>query len=523
MPVSVDFLSSLYNRSSCYADRLTPEEIDAINVPTVLEEAVRKWLLAKKDVVLLGNPGDGKTHLLSRLRDVLKRVKADVVLDATAEQDYARIVRRWKAASAARRPFGLAINQGPLNQLLLEQSHRVPQLAELADQLRTLLYYDEVPTTPKKVFAVDLNLRSVLTPEIIHYALQNLLKPELLDSCPECFADDTTDVALNRRALTHPQVKDRLVKLLVAASYSGRHVSMRDLQGFLSYVLFGGRTVRQIVKEPSNRDFRYFNRCFQGVGELFDAVRDVFEPERATVPELDEHLWENTGVRDGWLFDRPPLTPDHVVDAWDQFTTLKRQYYFEHEDGEKLLGLRREDGGASLAAVIAGGAAGVERNLPAVLKAINIFFCPERHEDGMHLRLWGAQHYDGHTARVLASCYHISKDKFALQLPKLAPWLTEAVDYSPDHILLRYRGKSARPIGLRIDHGLWRALMLAGRGLPFSLRSPQHSQALQTFLARLYPLEATQQSLDNVYLFNVGSNRVSRVMVDRQNGVYAQP
>ena len=97
---------------------------------------------------------------------------------------------------------------------------------------------------------MDLNLRSVLTPEIIHHALQNLLKPEILDSCPECFADDTTDVALNRRALLHPQVKDRLVQLLVAASHSGRHVSMRDLQGFLSYVLLGGRTVARDDQGP---------------------------------------------------------------------------------------------------------------------------------------------------------------------------------------------------------------------------------------------------------------------------------
>lgn len=523
MSVSVDFLSSLYNRGSCYADRLTPEQLDAINVPTALEESLRKWLLAKKDVVLLGNPGDGKTHLLSRLRDVIGRVKADVVLDATAEKDYDRIARRWKAASNAGRPFCLAVNQGPLNQLLLTSSSRIAQLEELDVQLKTLLYYDEAPTAPKKVIAVDLNLRSVLTPEIIHYALQNILKPEILDGCPECFSDETSDAALNRRALLHPRVKDRLVKLLIAASYAGRHISMRDLQGFLSYLLFGGRTVLEMVKDPSNRDYRYFNRCFQGVGELFDAIRDVFEPERATLPEVDEHLWENTGVRDGWLFERPPLTPDHFDDAWDQFTTLKRQYYFEHEDGEKLLALRRDDSGTSLSAVISGGASGVERNLPTVLKAINTFFCRERHEDGTHLRLWGAQQYDGHTPRVLASCYQITKDRFELQIPKLAPWLIEAIDYTPDHILLRYKGKSAHPIGLRIDHGLWRALMLAGRGLPFGLRSPQYSQAIQTFLTRLYPFEATQQSLDHVYLFNIASNRVSKVMVDRQNGVYAQP
>ena len=99
-----------------------------------------------------------------------------------------------------------------------------------------------------------------------------------------------------------------------------------------------------MIKDPSNRDFRYFNRCFEGVGELFDAVRDVFEPERATVLNWTNTCGRTPGVRDGWLFDRPPLTPDHLDDAWEQFTTLKRQYYFEHADGEKLLALRREDG-----------------------------------------------------------------------------------------------------------------------------------------------------------------------------------
>ena len=92
----------------------------------------------------------------------------------------------------------------------------------------------------------------------------------------------------------------------MAASYAGRHVSMRDLQGFLSYMLLGGRLVREMLKNPSDRDYRYFNLCFEGEGELFEAVRDVFLPERATTPEVDEHLWENTGVRDGWFFDKSP-------------------------------------------------------------------------------------------------------------------------------------------------------------------------------------------------------------------------
>ncbi len=521
MSLSVEFLSGLYNKHSCYADRLSQEQLTAIHIPTGLETAVRKWLTAKKDVVLLGNPGDGKTHLIRQVDDVVQRVKAEVILDATAEKDYNKLIRKWKAASDASRPFCLAINQGPLNQLLSLKSGAIPQLDEVAQQLRSLLYYDDAPKTPRKVVVVDLNLRSVLTPTIIQRALQNILKPDVLDACSECFGDETSDVSLNRTALVHPQVQERIVQLLTAASFTGRHVSMRDLQGFLSYMLLGGRTVAEMLREPSALISRYFNLCFDGEGELFDAIRDVFEPERATLPDLDEHLWENTGVRDGWLFGRPPFTPDHLDDAWELFSTIKRQYFFEHADGGKLLGLHRDDNASFFDALSTGGT-GAERHLPRVLKAINSFFCPERDEDGLSLRLWGAQQYDGHSPRVLVSCYQVARDKFELLVPKLAPWLTDAMDYRPDHLLLRYRGKSAQPVGLRIDRGLWRALSLAARGMPMGLRSPQYAKSLQTFITQLYRLEANPQPVENVFIYNIGLNRLTRVTVDRHNGVYAQ-
>ena len=521
MSLSVEFLAGLYNKHSCYADRLTSGQLEAIHIPTGLETAVRKWLLAKKDVVLLGNPGDGKTHLIRQVDDVVKRVKADVVLDATAEKDYGRLIRKWKTASDASRPFCVAINQGPLNQLLSIKSGALPQLDEVSHQLRSLIYYDDPPKTPRKVIVVDLNLRSVLTPDIIQRALQNILKPEVLDACPECFDDETSDVSLNRTALVHPQVQERVVQMLTAASYTGRHISMRDLQGFLSYTLLGGRTVGEMLRQPSSLFYRYFNLCFDGEGELFDAVRDVFEPERATLPELDEHLWENTGVRDGWLFGRPPSTPDHNEDAWEMFAAIKRQYFFEHEDGGKLLGLHRDDNAEFFDALSIGDTS-AERHLPRVLKSINAFFCPERDEDGLSLRLWGAQQYDGHSPRVLVSCYQVMRDKFELLVPKLAPWLTDAVEYRPDHLLLRYKGKGSQSVGLRIDRGLWRSLALASRGMPMSLRSPQYSAALQSFITQLYRLEGKPQPMENVFIYNIGLNRLTRVTVDRHSGVYAQ-
>ena len=59
------------------------------------------------------------------------------------------------------------------------------------------------------------------------------------------------------------------------------------------------------------------------------------------------------------MFSARRLKPD----AWEQFMTLKRQYFFEHEDGEKLLSLNRDDDAKFFEAVGSGGAS-TDRSAP---------------------------------------------------------------------------------------------------------------------------------------------------------------
>lgn len=208
MPVSIDFLSGLYNRHSCYADRLTLEQLEAILVATPVETTLRQWIKAKKDIVLTGNPGDGKTFLLRRLNEEIAKVKGDQVLDATSEKDYSTIVTRWRKARKAKRPFFLAINHGPLNRMLQLYATGDPVLQELKRQLNGSLHYgDAIPKNPQGVVVLDLNLRSVLTRGIIEAALDNLLRDQNFADNP-FFSDDANDGTRNRHALVHPQVRE---------------------------------------------------------------------------------------------------------------------------------------------------------------------------------------------------------------------------------------------------------------------------------------------------------------------------
>lgn len=432
---------------------------------------------------MTGNPGDGKTYLIRRLEKEISKVQADTILDATAESDYADIVARWKRAHSGDRPFILAINHGPFSRLMALFGSKHDFLREVKRQLKTTVYYDSTPPKPsKQIMVVDLNLRSVLTREIIEAALDNLLRAENFEDC-SAFDDSATDACRNRAAMQDPQVRERLIRLLTAASHTARHVSMRDLQGFLSYLVFTGRSSDALQRQEPNLKYRYFNAAFDGEGELFDAVRETFDPLTATSPDVDEALWEHTGLATGWLFGRPPLIPDHYDDAWDQFTALKRQYFFEHEDGLVLLERAAVDDTTFQTLMLVPDSTG-KKELGNVVRAINRFYCGGMPDDDQQLRLWASQSYDARTPPVVVSVYRLSRDSFHLRIPRLTPELCAAFEYKPDHILLQYED-DAGTASLRIERGLWRALMLASRGMPMALRSPHHAQRLEKFMARL--------------------------------------
>lgn len=515
--ISIDFLAGLYRSHSCYADRLSESELDYIHVETALEKTIKDWLSRKKkDVVLVGNPGDGKTHLLRTLSEVIRKARAIVELDATASE-YENILKQWKTARRTKRPFCLAINQGPLNHLL-EQSGTWAVMKQVREQLAGQIYYDKAPPRATDVLVVDLNLQSVLTRNKVEACLGNLLRKSHFDALPDVYKDDGHDAAINRKALSHREVQERLFQLLEMIGHSGVHITMRDLQGFLSFLLFGGLSGGDLIKLEPHFENRYFNLCFEGEGELFDAIRGVFDPIRVTHPIIDEHLWEHTGVYEGWLFGRPPLTPDHYDDAEEQFRALKRQYYFEHEEGDALVRQIEQDDRDFLD-LVRSDEENAERHLNRVLEAINSFYCPSLTEDGEALRLWASQQYDGHASRVLVSCYRVARQRFRLQLPKVAPSLENAIDFQADHVLLRYVD-SSQPVGLRIGRGLWRALMLAGRGMPFALRSKEYAQSLESFLTEVRRSGGLDSRLQTVYLYDLDRRECRPYKVDRKSRQY---
>jgi hypothetical protein len=327
-PVGVALVQQLYNHRSCYADRLTRDQLDAIHVPTKLEQFVLDRMHAGKDVVLTGNPGDGKTHLIMKLARELEAVGAVYHADASAEVSYDTIISDWQAARVRRKPFCLAINEWPLLEMIRGYGDRFAPLAEVSAQVdRGVVYDAALPAQDPTVVVVDLNHRTLVDRTILDALLTTLTADRFYPECPSCPARETCDVPRARRTLMQDRVRERLFRLLELVAKRGNHVTMRDLQGFVAYLITGGRSCEQLVSamEP----LPYFAAAYEGSSDLFEAVRMAFDPARVTQPLYDERLWSG-GIRaEGWLPGSPePLpasaAPDDPMTAMRQ---AKRRFF----------------------------------------------------------------------------------------------------------------------------------------------------------------------------------------------------
>ena len=102
------------------AEALTEEDFERLHIESDIERFLGEQVRAGRSVVVTGNAGDGKTHLLRRVKHDLESAGAVVVEDATAKMrggDPCPILEKWREAIEGGQPFCLAANEYPLYQL----------------------------------------------------------------------------------------------------------------------------------------------------------------------------------------------------------------------------------------------------------------------------------------------------------------------------------------------------------------------------------------------------------------------
>jgi len=466
----------LYRGTSGFADEIAIEDLTRLHAETDLDKVIRDHIKAKRSVVLTGNPGDGKTHLLRILAPEIEALGAFVERDASAVHND-DIIAHWRAAEDAGRPYFIAINESVLFKLATANPD-FPSVVNAWRQVVDAISYGTPPAPQvSNVIVLDLSHRNTLSDRLVTAVFDKLTDPTVLPRCAQCPVAGC-DMVRNQALLRDQRVRQRLRQIFHRIMRRGIHVTMRDLQAFAAYLLFADRDCAGLLRQSDEAALALPQLPYTGQGSLFDAMRIAFDPARVCHPVADDQLINNTLKAEDWL--SPDSANGGSLDsgAVERFEQRKRAFYFYHTEGEKLLQLAGDDEQAFEAFLTERDQRKALRNM---LQKLTAFF--GRVADAEQLPVWQSHRFDQSAQRMLYAVQHRSRREFDLLQPQLAPDMAAAFDMADDHRILRL--KSSPNASLRIDFALFRLLHQAERGLPALLLQPEASRRIWQFLEQL--------------------------------------
>jgi hypothetical protein len=518
------FIERLYRNTNSYADRLSAEELESIHVDLGVDDYLVGEAKAGRQIVVTGNPGDGKTHLIERLRPRLEALGARVITDANACTD-AEILQQWGACRGDGKPFVLAINEWPLYvlQRLAAESNFTP-VAEALRQVTSARFFVEErrpADASDNVVVVDLSLRNLLAANVVDRVIERLTQERFYAGL------NVADPAIaNRDALRDPQVRERLVKLLELVATRTGHVTMRQLVGFIAYLITSGQSATERVRAGQDSlGFVYSNLAFRGgVGPLFDAVRAVFDPADITHPDWDERLWIGDTDAGDWL-GRPPPGPMTLNDSerTAAYHAIKRRFFFEHESGTDLLALVPDDE-REFQETLRSGQAATAAIVRDLVLALNRFFepdCADSEKD--HVQLWQSHRYDVRAPSTFVSFHQLSYQHLRIEPLKMATWVEawlppEQVDRRSFALVATWENVDVAVV--EIDRDLFLTLIEAERGLGRSSWSRTATRRITRFIDRIHGSVEGDLPIEDIRIRNVESDLDEQFAIQREPARY---
>ena len=473
-----------------------------------------------KQVIVTGNPGDGKTHLIERLRPQLESLGAEVITDANAVSDH-QTLEAWARCREEHRPFVLAINEWPL--YVLQRTAKASSFSPVQEALRQVqsarfFVKAHKPLPPADgVITIDLALRNLLVPTVVSKVVIRLTDQRFYTGLNE--ADP---ILANRAALMQPQVVERLGKLLEIVGLRLRHVTMRQLVGFVAFLLTAGQAVTDRLRSGQDAaGLAYSNLAFEGgIGTLFETVRQAFDPAGLTHPTWDERLWCGETDLTDWLFDAPASVLTLPSDKGKGFRAAKRRFFFEHSAGNQLFDLvpRDEMEFEKLLEQGATGAAGMVRNL---VLSINRFYDPDfSQRQRERLFLWQSHRYDVRAPAAFVSLRDLPHQQLRIEPQCYADWVK---DWLPPEQQARRSFALVATVGgkdvalIEIDREMFLTLLEAQRGLGRSSWSRTATRRITGFIDQIdRAVPTTMDGVEDVWIRNVATDLDEKFSILRQ-------
>lgn len=518
-------IRSFYRNTGAAAEGHPAGFIDVLNIETRFESELAR-VLPGRVVFVTGSAGDGKTHLVTRVESHAREHGVEIVKDANTVPacELARIIDE-----AVEQGSGLlvAINYGILREIADRSEVRDRDWAvHVRNRLYHPLDYGAARPENRSVLVVPLSHRNALDPEIVEQAIDKIAGD--FTGCEACGSAGVA--AWNARMLQRPEVKRTLLDLIEVIRWRGRHATMRELLGLISFLIMGG--TRECGAQGRQAIPRYFENLFSGgIGGLFSDLREC-DPVLRAHPLIDLHLWSRFRP-DEWLDGEDERRcrqsdgrkPQQRQQRLREFDRIKRRALFEHaRSGDLRPDMPSES--KRMLDRLRGGADHAEA-LREVVEQLNAYFDPSIEQGrcgrrGRRLYLYSAFEYGDGQAGALVMMENVETKRLEVIVPRLPRELHVFFpDYVPDHVLLKHRDIDIRA-SVRIDAAVVELLTGGQRYRESGHMRVRHlNERLFRFYQRLIGLCDHDDEEREIRVVPLRDNMAPvEIAVDLQKGVY---
>ena len=551
-----DYFLNLYNGHSGIAERSLDAHRAHIHVKTKLESKITEWLIEGKDVILTGSPGDGKTHLLQQVKDEFRRRELELYSEQDASQKSEReILLEWRRARDKKIPFLLAINHAPLRELAKEAKDELdfkffydaisPTFSDSAKSeiLNFVIYSEEQRMEFEKAqqaASQDINASNLMVINLTHRAtltdiedfmipmLHNLVDIASRMSCaedelpPDC---SRCPIQYNVKALRNETVQKHFLDALQLVARRGHRATVRDIIAFIIYALTRGVRCEELwIGERSFDDNCYYNLAYDldARGELFDAVRETFDPGHFADTKVDLNLWNGSEVDAEWIDVETVSQPATL----NELRSLKRRYYFESNEQSQVLFQRLLSETEAKFNDLFEKKRDNQDKVEELVKMINLFYAPGANEQDFsyrsQLRLWNSHRYSLGSVPGYFAMRFYSAEKLELYQPTLNPKYKNALQVHQDHVLLGTRYWLPGDPSLHIDWEMFSALANAANGKPIDVQPYHILRRLDLFLRQLGLLVTNYAPIETIEWNDHVRRDVMRLRVNRNEYKYEE-
>ena len=511
----LQFVRDFYRGSSAYADHIASELLSAIHLETKLDTAIIESALSGKDIVLTGNPGDGKTHVIRMLKNKLegsgKPLRIELDASTLSDED---IYLKWKSARENNMPFVIAINAAVLYSVYQKYSEFQPIRDAYFQMSHAVVFHDEV-TENGNVVVFDLSKREVLTADILKKAIEKLTDSTHYTECAGCPLNENCDVHKNCTLLNSALFQERLFVILQRVSMKGYHATVRELQSLIAYLIFGNRSCKEIGRTTGSNQYNLVNLVFSGKGALFDAIRSAIDPVTISHPIWDERILLNDIPNDSWVDGYEIPAEAIAYDNDELFRLRKRQFYFFNKNGEALLTIMDDD--ATRFQAFLGQDNG--KIVKELVRRLNAFFGAVKASNS-ELQIWTGHRYDNEPRKVLISTGSIKKSGLKIGRPTLLKSMKSGIDMTASYI--RLEKKDAANIFLKIDFDMYMLLSEAERGVPVLFMESNLVKKVWRFVEQLQSLgDLDEDDTITISLLDIQNKKKISVTIDREEKRYS--